>query len=674
MLFILRTTLGRNLGGMGELRMYKHSHIGTKRLIERYIESVQKTLVAVIEVSDKQGDQCPVDLDHLVDQMRYIRQYFGRSALLLSGGGTFGMNHIGVVKCLWDQKLLPRLISGASAGSIVCAVLCSKTDEEIPQVMHEFCYGDLDVFERNGQPEGMLVKIVRMFQEGGLFDISHLKRVMQGILGDMTFLQAYNRTHRILNIPVSTSSHFELPRLLNYVTAPNVVIWSAVCTSCSVPLVYKKATLLAKNPRTNELEPWDSNPDATWIDGSVDNDLPMTRLAEMFNVNHFIVSQVNPHVVPFLTKEEELVPAGLHNPTAFTPGPGWFSNGLNLARGELVHRMQVLVDMNVLPNIVTKLRSVLSQRYSGDINIFPQISLVDFPRVLTNPTPEFMYGCMLTGQRATWPRLARIENHVKIELAIDHAVHQVLARQHFSSSDAALRLNSFGRPNSHGNDMSDSQRSKSSHKLSVRTAPSSPVLRKSAPSTPWLPRPTVKIPDQSPEKNAPTLCIASPSTNAEDSSDRDYFAEVDSDTTDILSSPSPLTSPSTHEATWSSLPSQVPHLFTPRPPTPPAASASASFDRRQAALVNLSMTSAASNKPSSAEARYKSLFHPPGVTQLDTNVNMSIDPDRTPVSRSRRSSLHDQSYSLPTPTDRSGTRAMLMRKKSFGKPPDDAVE
>lgn len=28
-----------------------------------------------------------------------------------------------------------------------------------------------------------------------------------------------------------------------------------------------------------------------WSDGSVENDLPMTRLSELFNVNHFIVSQ-----------------------------------------------------------------------------------------------------------------------------------------------------------------------------------------------------------------------------------------------------------------------------------------------------------------------------------------------------------------------------------------------
>jgi predicted acylesterase/phospholipase RssA len=30
-----------------------------------------------------------------------------------------------------------------------------------------------------------------------------------------------------------------------------------------------------------------------YTDGSVENDLPMRQLAELFNVNHFIVSQVS---------------------------------------------------------------------------------------------------------------------------------------------------------------------------------------------------------------------------------------------------------------------------------------------------------------------------------------------------------------------------------------------
>ena len=38
-----------------------------------------------------------------------------------------------------------------------------------------------------------------------------------------------------------------------------------------------------------------------FVDGSVAQDLPMQRLTELFNVNTFIVSQVNPHVCPFVS-------------------------------------------------------------------------------------------------------------------------------------------------------------------------------------------------------------------------------------------------------------------------------------------------------------------------------------------------------------------------------------
>lgn len=228
MLFLIRTTLTRSLGDMGDLQLYKHSHIGTKKLIERYIDSVQQTMAALLDVSAKQGDSCPVEPRRLVEQLLQTRQSFGRSALLLSGGGTFGMNHIGVVQSLWEARLLPRIISGASAGSIVSAVLCTKTDEEIPEMLAEFCDGDLNVFGDPGESETIIHKAVRMLKIGVLFDISHLMRVMRGLLGDITFQEAYNRTRRILNIPVSTSSLYELPRLLNYITAPNVMIWSAV--------------------------------------------------------------------------------------------------------------------------------------------------------------------------------------------------------------------------------------------------------------------------------------------------------------------------------------------------------------------------------------------------------------------------------------------------------------
>ncbi|KAF2735145.1 patatin-domain-containing protein [Polyplosphaeria fusca] len=640
MLFLIRTSLTRGLGGMGDLRLYKHSHIGTKSLIERYIDSVQQTLTALLDVSAAQGDKCSVEPGKLTQDLLATRQSFGRSALLLSGGGTFGMNHIGVVKSLWKARLLPRIISGASAGSIVCAVLCSKTDAEIPDVLEEFCYGDLAVFEKAGDEDGLIKKVTRFLKFGALFDISHLVNVMRALLGDITFQESYNRTRRILNITVSSASLYELPRLLNYVTAPNVMIWSAVCASCSVPFVFSAASLLAKDPRTGKEVPWDPTPNAGFIDGSVDNDLPMARLAEMFNVNHFIVSQVNPHVVPFLAKEEEIVSAEAQQTSAVSAGPSWIHNMANLAKGEALHRLHVLAEMGIFPNTVTKARSVLNQRYSGDITIFPAISYAHFPKVLSNPTTEYMLKSMLTGERATWPKLSRVQNHVAIELAIDETIRKSRTRVVFSPSQVDLRLNNLTRPLSEGYNRAPPTKAgrpllKNSHfdRSNVpstlhSTVPSrGKIARRKAnlhPFKPYLPTQPHRNHNkflESVQFSSSGLDAHSSSTNMEESdtsSDEEFSAGTD--TSEFLSSPSPPSSPfSAMPVLWPST-RQVLFPSTSQPATP--SMGKSPFGQRTNSLMNLTMTGGVCKPPSSPEIRYKRLFHPP--TDATTN-------DATPV-------------------------------------------
>ncbi len=227
MLLLIRTSLTRGLGDMGNIRLYKHSHIGTQNLIERYINSTLAMMNTMLSLSSRASYNA-MDAKYMLEQVLSARQAFGRSALLLSGGATFGMNHIGVIKALWEARLLPRIVSGASAGSIVCAVLCTHTDEEIPEVIAEFPHGNLTAFSLNEEDGSLLKRLAHFLKQGALIDISHLVRIMKELVGDMTFQEAYNRTRRILNICVSSADVYELPRLLNYVTAPNVLIWSAV--------------------------------------------------------------------------------------------------------------------------------------------------------------------------------------------------------------------------------------------------------------------------------------------------------------------------------------------------------------------------------------------------------------------------------------------------------------
>jgi hypothetical protein len=231
--------------------------------------------------------------------------------------------------------------------------------------------------------------------------------------------------------------------------------------SCSVPIVFSPSSIVEKDPVTGEHIQW--NPSQQYMDGSVDNDLPMTRLSEMFNVNHFIVSQVNPHVVPFLDNAEVISgPEGMHTAEqTISETAGLWGTVSGIAKSEILHRMHQLSELGVFPTTLTKFRSVMSQKYSGDITIVPEVPLFMVPRVLQNPDQQFMERALLCGERATWPKLSRIQNHLAIELAIDKAIARISAKIAFSPSQVNLRLMSLDRRRSssavkHGDPMAQS--------------------------------------------------------------------------------------------------------------------------------------------------------------------------------------------------------------------------
>ncbi|KAK9452648.1 acyl transferase/acyl hydrolase/lysophospholipase, partial [Dipodascopsis uninucleata] len=449
LLFLLRTTLSRNFADIGNSQLYLHSHIGTKSLIDDYISECEISLKTVLN----NGINNVNDYTKL-DELLRTRHAYGRTALLLSGGGTMGMLHSGVVQVLLECNLLPMIISGSSAGGIIAAIVCTRTDAELPTLLEDFSKFNLDVFEITGHEESSWTRIARFLKHGAWTDISYLVKSMQEILGELTFQEAYNRTRRVLNIPVSSASLYETARLLNYITSPNVYIWSAVCASCSVPLVFSSHTLLAKDPKTNKPIPWHPSP-LRWIDGSVANDLPMSRLNEMFNVNHFIVSQVNPHVIPFLrtavltpddSQYENIVnrksaslfsfsncsdyedggskkkSAAGRSASAISTSVTYRDKVLKLALSETMHRLLMCSEMGILPSLCTRLRSVLAQTYSGDITILPEVYISELSKILKNPTPQFLENTKVRGQRATFPKISIIRNHCAVELALDAAI------------------------------------------------------------------------------------------------------------------------------------------------------------------------------------------------------------------------------------------------------------
>jgi predicted acylesterase/phospholipase RssA len=44
-------------------------------------------------------------------------------------------DHFGVVKAFLDANLLPRIITGTSAGALIAALTCTHTDDELREVL-----------------------------------------------------------------------------------------------------------------------------------------------------------------------------------------------------------------------------------------------------------------------------------------------------------------------------------------------------------------------------------------------------------------------------------------------------------------------------------------------------------------------------------------------------------
>ena len=78
-------------------------------------------------------------------------------------------------------------------------------------------------------------------------DITVLKNFLKDNLGDITFQEAFDRYGYILNITVTGTSEHDEDRLLNYLTAPNVLIWSACAASCAIPFIYGATDLFCKD-------------------------------------------------------------------------------------------------------------------------------------------------------------------------------------------------------------------------------------------------------------------------------------------------------------------------------------------------------------------------------------------------------------------------------------------
>ncbi|KAI0723314.1 patatin-domain-containing protein [Earliella scabrosa] len=403
---VLETCIRTNFAGVESARLYSETYYGTKVLIESYITEVEKALEYIRDTPEISNEE----------KKRFFKSAntnLGTSALCLSGGASFGYYHFGVVKAFLDQGLLPRVISGTSAGGLVAALICTRTDDElkellVPELAHRItaCEDPFSVWFK------------RFWTTGARFDsATWARKACFFTRGSMTFREAYMRTGRILNVSVIPAERHSPTKLLNYITAPDTVIWSALLASAAVPGILNPVALMQKTKEGN-IVPW--NWGSKFKDGSLRVDIPVQALNLYFNVTHPIVSQVNPHVHLFF-----FAPQGsAGKPVAHSKGKGWRGNFLLSAaeqwlKLELTKNFKLIRDLDLLPQLLGQdWSSVFLQRFEGSVTIWPRTRFMDWLHILSDPDPVELERMMRIGQLVTWPKLHMIENRARLEKQI----------------------------------------------------------------------------------------------------------------------------------------------------------------------------------------------------------------------------------------------------------------
>jgi NTE family protein len=414
LIYHLRQGLHWNLGNTGNPGLYFHCRVGTKHLIREYVTEVSD---ALIELCDNDYPEWPRE-----QKLRFFHEValsYGRSALMLSGGATLGLFHVGVVKALHREGLVPVVVSGSSAGSVVAATIGTRSPDEVEALM---------------DPESAYYHFWRvlpfrhMLERRSLMDQNQVRRAIAKNVRDLTFEEAYKLSSRIINITVSPAGVNQSPRLLNYLTFPYLYLREAVLASSAVPILFPPVMLMTRD-ENGERVPY--MPLLRWNDGSLKSDLPTIRMRRLHNVNHFIVSQTNPHVLPFMSRQAPGSQGILNSARDYT-----YSTVRGQAKS-IVDLVRQNMPFGALRTPLDTASSILDQDYRGNINIIPDVSLWRYINVTRNPSMESVKRFMLEGERATWPRIEMIRNQTMISQTLDRCVDKL---EHASSGVSVVQL------------------------------------------------------------------------------------------------------------------------------------------------------------------------------------------------------------------------------------------
>jgi NTE family protein len=150
------------------------------------------------------------------------------------------------------------------------------------------------------------------------------------------------------------------------------------------------------------------------VDGAVSDDLPAKRLARLYGVNHYVVSQTNPHIIPFIRDSGRCrSPASVLKTAATRTVREWLNASAEIMQKPLSRR----AGLNQLINTIL---AVINQDYVGDINIIPPFRFHNPGRILAHLTEPEILKLIRTGETSTWPKIEMIRIQTEISRNIDN--------------------------------------------------------------------------------------------------------------------------------------------------------------------------------------------------------------------------------------------------------------
>ncbi|CAH6720058.1 patatin-like phospholipase domain-containing protein [[Candida] jaroonii] len=416
LLVFLQGCLKTNFAGIENRQLYSHRYFGTKHLVEEYVQ-------VVTECIDHITDSKNINIGTKRKFFRIASKNYGKSALCLSGGACFAYTHFGVIKALLDNDSLPSIISGTSGGGLIAALACTRTDDELRQLLVPQLARKITACE-----DPWYIWLPRFWKTGARFDtIAWAKKAQFFTRGSMTFQESMKRSGRKLNISTVPADPHSPVILCNNITSPNCIIWSALLASSAVPGILKPVVLMMKNPNAdNEIIPFSLG--NKWRDGSLRTDIPIDSLNTYYNVNFTIVSQVNPHISLFFYAPKGTVgrPVAIsrrytHKQQFESFRGGFIGTAIEqLLRLEITKWLKIIKSLDLLPHFLEQdWSNIWLQRFSGSITVWPRNRLKDFWYILSDPTEERLEEMLMKGQRSMFPRLHFIKHRLSIERAIE---------------------------------------------------------------------------------------------------------------------------------------------------------------------------------------------------------------------------------------------------------------